>query len=169
MSDRIDPSQYTEATDFTGLPANDFPDGVHNGFGIPDIHIPAPEDYTSYTNPSQLPDLSMQAPAIVTTINPTIKELRYRNISGGGPIIFGKGLWSGYAIYNTGATPALVRFRDGIDISGASFIPVALPVAGSASVFLQTDASVPFANGLFVEIAAGTIEGTAFVVGERRG
>lgn len=172
MTDRIDTSQYPAAYDFRELAPVDFPDGV-TVEGQYEGHDPAYASVHELTNyPDHfdtIPDPAIQSPAIVTTITKPTRELRYRGIGGGGAVVYGRNRFAGYSLRETtGAAPAVVRFRDGLDVSGVVVVTVQVPAGLSANVFLTPDTAVPFSVGVFVEVVSGALEGSLFLLGEHR-
>lgn len=84
-----------------------------------------------------------------------------------GPIASGRLLLCGFAIRETsGVAVATVRFRDGVALGTSTpVIPIQL-AAGESSRDHFAWSPVLFNSGLFVEVAAGAVEGAAWIISE---
>lgn len=172
MADRQDPSQYA----FTAGPA----DGTA---ALPNVDIvndqlqPRAEgDYADGSEmleltPSpfadEVPELFHEHPGRFYTQGPSKtrdigRPRTVPNVSG--LLIPGDGLLAGWNFHETtGSVDALVRLRDGNDASAPviAFLPL---VAGESTRDWFLPGALKFRQGLFVEIAAGSIEAVVYTV-----
>lgn len=74
------------------------------------------------------------------------------------------GRLAGYSIRESAAAPAaaLVRIRDGFDATGDLLVTIPL-LAGAGAHEWLLPGGISFGYGLFVEVAAGTVEGLVYL------
>lgn len=170
MTDRRDPSQYPSAQDFRDLPPIDYPDGTTVAYPQQEVVYASDTDLVNELEPHQLPTPENRVPALTVTTEAVRYEVRYRGVGGGGPVVFGRGRFAGYALRETtGTAPAVVRLRDGIDPGGSLIVPITIPAGGSLDKYLTLDGVVKFANGLYVELVSGSVEGSVLIAVGTRG
>jgi len=167
MADRIDPSQYgfTAGDPATGTPDPDTTIINDQIQAAPDgVYADATElvGYPDHANPRDLlsvhpGDFFVQAPT------PTREVGQPFPFQISCPVYFADGYLAGVNVRETsGTATALVNLRDGGDSGGRVILSYALS-AGQGVFDWVLPGGIPFARGLYVEVASGTVTGTAYV------
>jgi hypothetical protein len=73
----------------------------------------------------------------------------------------GIGIFAGYSLRETAGAAATVRIWDGTAAAGILLATVALTASGSEA--FAPPGGVFFATGMFVEVVAGTVEGSIYI------
>lgn len=84
--------------------------------------------------------------------------MQYVEVTGSGIVKSSRALFQGFALRATVA--AVVNIYDGTDNTGTLVIPIDLDANQSGISHFD---GMPFNNGIYVEVASGTIEGTVWV------
>jgi hypothetical protein len=170
MTDRNDPSQYDadqgNANDQTFY--GDTSMDNHQIQSAAEGVYAEPADLVGYHNVGAQDDyLNQSAGKFKTGVKGEYTVAVSRSIPGAsGAIVTAPAHISGWSVRETtGVTPAVITFRDGLDVGNKAVITISLAPGESARDFLTLP--IETTRAIFLEIVSGSVDGNLYTVEKR--
>lgn len=170
MSFNSDPAQHPQTNTGQYAEPNQ---GRFHGDTVAGLEGPYtdPQDLANAGPQQDAPDVFTSHPGLFNVLN---QVLTHRQIGqylpvplSGGLMAPGKRVFAGFAFREaSGTAGAVVNIRDGYDANARLVCPLTLAANESVRDFTTT-VGIQLLQGLYVEIASGTVQGTVYTLEER--